>query len=106
MKSQKRSDYILIVDPTFIEDLHFWVNAHGKTASKVMELLEADRREPFTGIGKPELLKHPGPGIWSRRITPDHRLVNRVDKGNIYFLQCSYHYSDRTCTPSNRRRIF
>jgi toxin YoeB len=92
MKSQKRSAYILIVDPNFIEDLHYWVNAHGKTASKVMELLEAVRREPFTGIGKPELLKHLSPGIWSRRITQEHRLVYRVEKGNIYFLQCRYHY--------------
>jgi toxin YoeB len=92
MKSQERSAYILIVDPNFIEDLHYWVNTHAKTASKVMELLEAVRRERFTGIGKPELLKHLGPGIWSRRITQEHRLVYRVDKGNIYFLQGRYHY--------------
>ena len=92
MKSQQRSDYILIIDSNFLEDLTYWVNTQPKTASKVMELLEAVRRDPFAGIGKPELLKHLGPGILSRRITQEHRLVYRVDRGHIYFLMCKYHY--------------
>jgi toxin YoeB len=92
MKSQERPAYLLIVDPNFIEDLRYWVATHPKTASKVLELVEVTRRDPFKGIGKPEPLKSLGSGIWSRRITQEHRLVYRVDSARIYFLQCRYHY--------------
>ena len=92
MKSQKRPAYLLIVDLNFIEDFRYWVDTQAKTASKVLELVEAIRRDPFKGIGKPEPLKSLGSGIWSRRITQEHRLVYRVDNARIHFLQCRYHY--------------
>jgi toxin YoeB len=60
--------------------------------SKLLELVEAVRRDPFAGIGKPEPLKALGPGIWSRRITAEHRLVYRVETGCIYLLQGRHHY--------------
>jgi len=50
------------------------------------------RRDPFGGIGKPEPLKGLGPGVWSRRITQEHRLVYLVDAGRVDFLQARYHY--------------
>jgi toxin YoeB len=92
MKSQERPVYLLIVDPNFIEDLRYWTDPHAKTASKILELVETIRRDPFKGIGKPEPLKSLGAGIWSRRITQEHRIVYRIDNGRIYFLQCRYHY--------------
>jgi toxin YoeB len=92
MKSQKQSAFLLIVDPNFIEDLQYWVKTKAKIASRVLELVEAVRRDPFQGLGKPEPIKHLGSGIWSRRITEEHRFVYRVDQGNIYLLQCRYHY--------------
>ena len=42
------------------------------------------RREPFSGIGKPEALKHNLTGFWSRRITNEHRLVYTVKEDSIY----------------------
>ena len=54
--------------------------------------LEAVRRDPFAGIGKPEPLKWLGPGVWSRRITAEHRLVYRVEGEFIYLLQGRHHY--------------
>jgi toxin YoeB len=92
MKSQKQSAFLLIVDPNFIEDLQYWVKTKAKIASRVLELVEALRRDPFQGLGKPEPIKHLGSGIWSRRITEEHRFVYRADKGNIYLLQCRYRY--------------
>ena len=92
MKSQKQSAFLLIVDPNFIEDLQYWVKTKAKIASRVSELVEAVRRDPVQGLGKPELIKHLGSGIWSRRITEEHRFVYRVDKGNIYLLRCRYDY--------------
>ena len=45
-------------------------------------------REPFTGIGKPEPLRHQLSGCWSRRIDREHRLVYQVARDTITFLQC------------------
>lgn len=48
--------------------------------------------DPFAGIGKPEPLKYPSPGVWSRRLTQEHRLVYLVSDDRIDFLQARYHY--------------
>lgn len=49
---------------------------------------------PFTGIGKPEPLKGDLSGLWSRRITREHRLVYFFEAGMLTVLQCRYHYDD------------
>ena len=49
-------------------------------------------RDPFQGIGKPEPLKSLGPGVWSRRITQEHRLAYVVVQNRIDFVQGHYHY--------------
>jgi toxin YoeB len=59
---------------------------------RVLELVEAILHEPFTGIGKPEPLKHLLAGAWSRRVTQEHRLVYLIQGHRIDFLQSRYHY--------------
>jgi toxin YoeB len=59
---------------------------------KILDLIDAIEREPFTGMGKPEPLKHKASGVWSRRITKEHRLLYRVQDDTIEFLQARYHY--------------
>jgi len=49
-------------------------------------------RDPFRGVGKPEHLKHLGPGVWSRRLTGEHRIVHLVRDDRIDFLLARYHY--------------
>jgi toxin YoeB len=88
----KPDDRLLVFDRDFLEDLSHWVSTDRKTALRVLELVEAIRREPFTGIGKPEPLRYLGAGIWSRRITQEHRLVYRVESDRIFFAQARYHY--------------
>lgn len=46
----------------------------------------------FTGQGKPEPLKHELQGLWSRRITDEHRLVYRVTDEEIVIVACRFHY--------------
>jgi toxin YoeB len=67
-----------IFQPEFREDLRYWVETDRKTALRIFQLIEAVMRDPFKGIGKPEPLKFLGPGVWSRRITQEHRLVKKV----------------------------
>ncbi len=76
----------------FRQDLRYWVQTDRRTPLRVLELVEAVCRDPFTGIGKPEPLKYVLAGCWSRRITQEHRLVYRVTERRIDFLQARYHY--------------
>jgi toxin YoeB len=81
-----------VFHPEFREDLRHWVTTDRKVALRVLELVEAVLREPFTGAGKPEPLKHLLAGAWSRRVTEEHRLVYLVRGRRIDFLQARYHY--------------
>ncbi|HEX2167585.1 MAG TPA: Txe/YoeB family addiction module toxin [Longimicrobiales bacterium] len=83
---------IIHMQPEALEDLRHWVQHDRKLASKALDLVEAARRDPFTGIGKPDPLKNLGPDVWSRRITQEDRLVYRVADGYIGVLQARYHY--------------
>jgi toxin YoeB len=76
----------------FRQDLRHWVETDRKTALRILELVEAVLRDPFTGTGRPEPLKYVLAGCWSRRITQEHRLVYKVTGGRIDFLQARYHY--------------
>lgn len=62
-----------------------------KLALRVLELVEAVLREPFVGIGKPELLRYLGSDVWSRRISQGHRLVYLVSSDRVEYLQARYH---------------
>jgi len=81
-----------VFHPEFREDLVYWTKTDRKLALRVLELVEAVMRDPFDGIGKPEALKHQLGGVWSRRITQEHRLVYQVGDTRIDFLQARYHY--------------
>ena len=64
-----------VFHPEFRQDLRFWVQADRNTAIRVLQLVEAVLKDPFTGIGKPEPLRHALAGAWSRRVTQEHWLV-------------------------------
>ena len=76
----------------FLEDLRYWVERDRKIALRVLRLVEAILRDPFTGIGKPEPLRPLADGVWSRRLTQEHRIVYLVSNDHIDFLQARYHY--------------
>ena len=88
----KNSERVTVFHPEFREDLKFWVKTDRKIALKVFDLIEAIIRDPFKGIGKPEPLKYLDSGIWSRRLTQEHRVVYLVQDSKIDFLQARYHY--------------
>jgi len=81
-----------VFQPEFLEDLRYWVETDRKTALRILNLIEAILRDPFNGIGKPEPLKYFAPGVWSRRISQEHRIVYLVRDVRIDFLQARYHY--------------
>ena len=81
-----------VFEPEFRDDMRFWAETNRKTVIRIFELIEAVMRDPFTGIGKPEPMRHIGPNIWSRRITKEHRMLYRVSDQRINFLQARFHY--------------
>ncbi len=92
MKNKSKKKAVTIFHSEFREDLKYWVKTDRKVALKVLELVEVIVRDPFDGIGKPEPLRFLGSGVWSRRITQEHRIVYVVGDGQIDFVQCRYHY--------------
>jgi toxin YoeB len=76
----------------FRDDLRFWVETNRKTALRILDLMDAILRDPYSGIGKPEHLKHLGGNVWSRRINEADRLVYEVFDDRVEFLQGRYHY--------------
>jgi len=86
------NERLLVFDRDFLEDLNHWVATDRKIALKILALVEDIRRDPFEGTGKPEPLRHLGAGVWSRRITREHRLVYRVSDERLMFAQSRYHY--------------
>ena len=82
----------LVFELAALEDLLWWVQHDRKKAVRVLELVQDVQRDPFSGKGKPEPLKHELAGCWSRRIDQEHRLVYEVQADKIRFLACRYHY--------------
>ncbi|MCP4537829.1 MAG: Txe/YoeB family addiction module toxin [Chloroflexi bacterium] len=81
-----------VFQPEFREDLGYWVKTDRKVALRVLKIVEDVLRDPFRGIGKPEPLKYLGSGVWSRRLTQEHRVVYLVGNDRVDFLQARYHY--------------
>jgi toxin YoeB len=69
---------ISISQPQCFDDLMYGERVDGDVAVKILAMIEAVRRDPFRGIGKPEPLKHELWGYWPRRITGERRLVYKV----------------------------
>ena len=87
-----KDERIAVFHPEFIDDLRYWVEQDRRVALKAFDLIEAILRQPFTGTGKPEPLKHALAGAWSRRLTQEHRIVYLTTNNRIDFLQARYHY--------------
>jgi toxin YoeB len=69
-----------------------WQLEDRKTLKKINQIIDEIKRSPFTGIDKPEPLKHDLQGYWSRRIDSQNRLVYRIHENQVRILSCKSHY--------------
>lgn len=74
------------------EDYLYWQQHDKKVVKRINDLIREIVREPFSGIGKPEPLRHALAGYWSRRITDEHRIVYRPQDGALLIAQLRFHY--------------
>ena len=82
----------LTFSPQAWEDYRHWQTADPKMVARIHALLKDIVRDPHSGLGKPEPLKHALRGYWSRRIDSEHRLVYKVMEDGILLAQMRYHY--------------
>lgn len=74
------------------EDYLYWQQTNKANVKRIHALIKDIRRDPFSGTGKPEPLKHHLSGFWSRRIDDEHRLIYTVEGDCLKIAQCRYHY--------------
>lgn len=73
-------------------DYLYWQQIDKKIIKHINELIKDIKKTPFSGIGKPEPLKHNLTGFWSKRTTDGHRPIYRVTNSSIEIASCRYHY--------------
>ena len=82
----------LTFSSTAWEDYLHWQKTDKATLKRINTLIKGIRRDPFSGIGKPEALRHNLTGYWSRRINDEHRIVYKVADNQLYIAQLRHHY--------------
>jgi len=74
------------------DDYLYWQKVDKRILKRINALLKDIKREPYSGVGSPEPLRHNWSGYWSRRINREHRLVYKVMDGEVIVAQCRFHY--------------
>lgn len=82
----------IIFDGDAFEQFTNWALEDKKIHARIVRLIKDIDRSPYTGLGKPEPLRHDLAGYWSRRITDEHRLVYKVNEDAILIAACRFHY--------------
>ena len=77
-----------------IADLEYWGKHNPDRLVKIGQLIDDAMKKPRKGFGLPKPLKYSLEGLWSRRITLEHRLVYSFDKTTLSIIQARHHYED------------
>jgi len=78
--------------PKAFESFTSWATEDKQLYRKIIALIKDIQHTPFSGLGKPEPLRHELQGYWSRRINNEPRLVYKVTDDDIIIAACKYHY--------------
>lgn len=82
---------LVFAEPAW-QDYLYWQQQDKQMLRRINQLIQEIQRELFSGIGKPEPLKHALSGYWSRRINDEHRIVYKVEADSLLIAQLRYHY--------------
>ena len=77
------------------EEYMYWQTQDRKTLKRINLILKDICREPYEGLGKPEILQGDLSGYFSRRIDDTNRLVYKVNGEFVEVYQCKGHYGDK-----------
>jgi toxin YoeB len=75
---------------------HFKIG-NNANLNKIEAILKELSEHPFTGVGKPEKLKHDLKGYWSRRINQKDRIIYKVQENivTVFVVTAMGHYDDK-----------
>ena len=76
------------------KDYCFWHKHEKRVLKRINRLIEDIKIQPYSGVGKPEPLKHQLSGTWSRRIDLEHRLIYFMKEQDLWILSCRGHYTE------------
>ena len=77
------------------KEIQWFADNDKNLAERIYQLVADIKRDPRSGIGKPEILRHNLSGYWSRRIDEKHRMIYRIiDKETVEIVSCYSHYGD------------
>jgi toxin YoeB len=82
----------IVFEENAFQDFCEWGKTDKKNYQRIVDLIRDIIRQPYSGVGKPEPLKHELKGYWSRRIDSKHRLVYKINDDAIIIIACKYHY--------------
>lgn len=82
---------LIFADDAWEDDL-YWQKHDKRMVERINKLIRETQREPFGGVGKPEPLKQALAGYWSRRITDEHRMIDKVEDDALLLTQLSCKY--------------
>ena len=79
-------------------DYVYWQAGDQSVVDKINLLIKECLRQPFEGLGKPEPLKGQLAGLWSRRLTAEHRFIYTVSgkppEQVLHIVACRFHYDN------------
>jgi toxin YoeB len=90
--------YIVKIEDVARNDFKKHFHSGDKRIIKKIETVLFELSEhPYTGTGKPELLKYDLEGFWSRRLNLKHRIIYKVDEEivTVFVIKAMGHYSDK-----------
>jgi toxin YoeB len=76
-----------------LEDYAWWERHDKKMLARLHKLLDSIRENPRAGLGKPEPLQYHLSGLWSRRLSHEHRLVYKINPDGVVVWSCRFHYA-------------
>ncbi len=83
----------IVYQPKALEDLKYWKKSGQKQIqARILTILQSIQETSFEGIGKPEPLKYNWAGLWSRRISYEHRLIYEIKNEEIHIYSLKDHY--------------
>ena len=83
----------IVFQPKALDDLKYWNRSGQKQIqARILNIPQSIQETPFEGIGKPEPLKYNWAGMWSRRITYEHRLIYEIKNDEVHVYSLRDHY--------------
>jgi len=86
----------IVLKDKALGDIVFWKKSGQKIIqNKITTLINDIQLHPYSGLGKPEPLKHALSGLWSREIDKGNRIIYEIVGQQVHIISLRGHYYDK-----------